>query len=94
MLIHSDVRASRLSACIVAAPHFHLSDAEAVALIEGQVRVVGENWRPICKEAGLGDIDRRYFWGRQFLNPFAFYDLPVVAGGLASLADGYRAGMA
>lgn len=94
MLIHDDVRASRLSACIVAAPHFHLSEAEAIALIQGQVRVVGENWRCLCEEAELGDIDRRYFWGRQFLNPFAFYDLPAAADGLAALADGYRAGKA
>ena len=94
MLIHDDVRVSRLSACIVAAPHFHLTEAEAAALIERQVRVVGENWRPLCQEAGLGDIDRRYFWGRQFLNPFAFYDLRVAAEGLAALADGYRSGMA
>lgn len=94
MLIHDDVRVSRLSACIVAAPHFHLSEADAVALIEGQVRVVGENWRALCAEAELGDIDRRHFWGRQFLNPFAFYDLTVAAEGLAALADGYRAGMA
>lgn len=91
MLIHDNVRASQLAACIAAAPHFHLSVPDALALAEAQVRVIGENWLSLCEEAGLGDIDRRYFWGRQFLNPYAFYGLEGAGAPIAALAEAYRA---
>jgi serine/threonine-protein kinase HipA len=91
MLIEGQVRASQLGVCIAAAAHFHLSAADAVSLIAAQLDVIGENWRSLCAEAQLGDIDRRYFWGRQFLNPYAFYGLPAGAETLAARADAYRA---
>jgi len=90
MLIHGNVRASQLAACIAAAGHFHLTENDAIALIEAQIRVIGENWRSVCEEARLGEIDRRYFWGRQFLNPYAFYALPDAAASLSDFAGAYR----
>ncbi|SEH12794.1 serine/threonine-protein kinase HipA [Sphingopyxis sp. YR583] len=90
MLIHDDVRASQLGACIAAAPHFHLSEARAIEIADAQLRVIAENWRAVCDEAQLGEIDRRYFWGRQFLNPYAFYSLPPAAADLEPRARAWR----
>lgn len=44
-------------------------------------------------EAKLGEDDRRLFWGRQFLNPFAFYGLEGPAAGLAERAGAIRASL-
>lgn len=90
MLIHGQIRASQIAACLAAAPNFHLSEARAIERVEAMLRIIGENWRSICDEAQLGEIDRRFFWGRQFLNPYAFYSLPPAASHLAGLADAFR----
>lgn len=91
MLIHDQVRASQVGACLAAAGHFHLSHSEAVAIAEQQVRTIGQQWRPLVEEAGLGEVDRTLFWGRQFLNPFAFYGLEGNASYLSDLAEQVRA---
>lgn len=52
---------------------------------------IGEHWRPLCEEAELGEIDRRLFWGRQVLNPFAFYGLDGAAATLSERAGYWRA---
>jgi serine/threonine-protein kinase HipA len=33
--------------------------------------VVESEWREVCDLAGLTEVDRKGFWGRQFLNPCA-----------------------
>ena len=75
MLIHGDERMSRLSSCLDAAHVFLLSEEDALAIVEHQLGGIGEYWGQVCDEAGLGETDRRLLRGRQFLNPFAFYDL-------------------
>jgi serine/threonine-protein kinase HipA len=91
MLIVDQQRLSQIATCLAAAPHFHLAQDRAIAIVDGQVRAIGDNWRAVCDEAGLGEVDRALFWGRQFLNPFAFYGLDGPAAALADLAAGYRA---
>ena len=90
MLIVGQQRSSQIATCLSAAPQFHLDGAQAIAIAEAQIRVIGEHWRPLCDEAALGQIDRRLFWGRQFLNPYAFYGLEGSSGALAALAAQYR----
>jgi serine/threonine-protein kinase HipA len=90
MLIHGQVRASQVAACLAAAPHFHLAPAEAIARTQRQIAAIGAHWRALVKEAGLGEIDAKLFWGRQFLNPFAFYSLEGDAATLAEQADAVR----
>ncbi len=91
MLIVDQNRASQIAACLAAAPHFQLDAVAAVRIVETQVRAIGDNWLATCREAGLGDIDRTLFWGRQFLNPYAFYGLEGGQGDhLAALARDYR----
>lgn len=92
MLILDQQRSSQVATCLAAARHFHLSHDQAIAIVENQVSVIGENWRALCAEAALGAVDRTLFWGRQFLNPFAFYRLDGAASALADLATVYRAG--
>jgi len=91
MLISDQNRASQITSCIDAAPHFHLDRNQAIGIITAQVRTIGANWRALCAEAALGEVDRALFWGRQFLNPYAFYGLEGAASALSDLATIYRA---
>ena len=45
-----------------------------VRIIDRQVEVIKQDWEAVCDEASLSEVDRRYLWGRQFLNPFVFRD--------------------
>ncbi len=76
MLIQGRDRRSQIATCLIAAPTFLMRKEEAVQLVMHQVRVIQSEWEAICNEASLSEVDRHYFWQRQFLNPFAFYDAP------------------
>src|ERR1700723_1954547 len=67
---------SQLALCLEAAPQYHLSVQEATAIILEQVNAIRIHWDRICDEAELPEADRALLYGRQFLNPFAFYDAP------------------
>jgi serine/threonine-protein kinase HipA len=67
---------SQLGLCLQATPQFLLSDQEARAIILHQVNTIRAHWDGICDEAKLSAADRALLYGRQFLNPFAFYDAP------------------
>jgi serine/threonine-protein kinase HipA len=77
MLIHGTNRMSQLSVCLDVAPQFLLSKESAEAIILHQVQTIRGNWERVSDEAGLSETDRRLLWGRQFFNPFAFYDAPL-----------------
>jgi len=64
-------RGSQLAGCVERAASYRLSDTEARAIIDQQIATVEEHWDAACDHAGLSDTDRRPFWGRQILNPFA-----------------------
>ena len=72
MLISDDNRLSKLKSCLDAAPHFQLTESEAKAIFEKQREAIEANWDKVCDEAKLSAVDRKVFWKRQFLNPFAF----------------------
>ena len=91
MLIVGQQRSSQIATCLAAVGHFHLSEAQALAIVDRQVQTIGEHWGVLCAEVGLGAVDRALFWGRQFLNPFAFYGLAGAATELAEKAAAYRA---
>jgi serine/threonine-protein kinase HipA len=74
-IIGTDNR-SQLALCLQAAPNFLLSDQEARAIILQQVKTIRTHWDAVCDEAKLSTTDRGLLHGRQFLNPFAFYDAP------------------
>lgn len=90
MLIHGGDNLSRLSTCLSAAHHFLVSEKQAMEMIEAQMRVIAGRWNEVCAEAGLSEVDRNLFWGRQFLNPYAFADLQGGAASLRTLAESLR----
>lgn len=90
MLISGNNRMSRISSCLDAAHIFRISRETALTMITHQLCVIGENWNGICEEARLTQADRRFFWGRQFLNPFAFEDLEGDAALIEQLAHDIR----
>ncbi len=67
-------RFSQLEGCVRRAGTYHLSEADARQIVDHQVSVIRGNWDEVCDEARLTAIQRQSFWGRQFLNPFAFED--------------------
>lgn len=75
MLIHGNDRMSRIASVVAAAPQFLLSREKALEIFEAQKQVIESNWRNVCDEADLSVVDRTLFWGRQFLNPYAFEGL-------------------
>nr|WP_255428986.1 HipA domain-containing protein [Saccharophagus sp. K07] len=72
MLISGNNRLSTMKSCLDAAHHFLVSETEAKTIIDAQVEVIENNWTAVCDEAGLSEVDRQFFWKRQFLNPFGF----------------------
>jgi serine/threonine-protein kinase HipA len=91
MLIKGTQRSSQIATCLAAAGQFHLDEARAIAIVDAQLETIGGHWGALCEEAGLGPVDRALFWGRQFLNPFAFYGLEGAAAALALRAETVRA---
>ncbi|WP_321530292.1 HipA domain-containing protein [uncultured Desulfuromonas sp.] len=71
MLIVGNNRFSQLKTCLEVAPHFLLSDEEAMNLFDETEAVIREHWDCICEEAELSTVDKALMWERQFLNPFS-----------------------
>jgi len=70
MLIKGENRMSTLVSCLSAAPDFHLSEEQAIALVEAQIETIAQRWSALCDEAALAPVDARLFAGRQFLNAY------------------------
>ncbi|MCB1648782.1 MAG: hypothetical protein KDI25_04515 [Pseudomonadales bacterium] len=71
MLLSGDNRMSKIASCLAAAAHFQLSEDEAAQIANRQCAVIKDHWEEVCDEAQLSVVDRRFFWHRQFLNPYA-----------------------
>lgn len=65
-------RLSRLDGCASAAEAYLLSNTEARQIIDRQVDAIRANWEEVSELARMTAENRKYFWGRQFLNPYAF----------------------
>ena len=76
MLISGENRLSNLAVCLSASAKFMLSEQDAIELITHCIRSVHKNWEAICDEASLSEVDRKFLWGRAFLNPFIFEGAP------------------
>jgi len=66
MPIHGGDRSSHLFTCNVATSSLLLAREEAIAIINHQVNVIKHEWKAICGEASLSEVDRALFWRRQF----------------------------
>lgn len=62
---------SQLKLCLEAAKHFHLSDEDARAIFDRLIEAIEQNWKVVCDEADLSDVDKSLLWERQFLNPYS-----------------------
>jgi len=62
---------SQLKTCLMAAHHFLLSEKEAIEIFNTFQESIRNNWNNVCDEASLTTVDKSFFWGRQFLNPFS-----------------------
>jgi serine/threonine-protein kinase HipA len=62
---------SQVSGAVGAASTYLLSGADARAIVDHQIDVINMEWSDVCDRAGLTEVERDYFWGRQFLNPYA-----------------------
>lgn len=71
MRIIGENNLSQFKTCLVAAQNFLISKDEAFAIFEHQKSVIEQNWRAVCDEAELSEVDRNLFMGRQFLNLFS-----------------------
>ena len=71
MLISGNNNLSQLKTCLKVANHFLLSEDEARAVFARLKDAIWEHWDAVCEAAGLSEVDKKIFWGRQFLNPFS-----------------------
>ena len=75
MLLTNDDNHSRFSTCINAANEFMLNENQAIEIILQQVDAFVQNWDALCDDAEINSVDRGFFIGRQFLNPYSYQDL-------------------
>lgn len=75
-------RLSQLAGCVQRAHIYQVSQTEAREIIDHQIDAIEENWHDVCDRAGLPEVERKRFRGRQFLNPFALegYSTPSSIG--------------
>lgn len=60
---------STLALCKKAAHKFNLSDVQANEDIESLQETIRTYWDQACEEAKMTDMEKKFFWKRQFLNP-------------------------
>jgi serine/threonine-protein kinase HipA len=80
-------RWSRLGGCVERASTYHLHADEAREIIDHQIETIARGWEAACDRAQLTQAERRFFWRRQFLNPFAFEDYETPASVAVGGAD-------
>lgn len=71
MFITGQNRSSTIASCVLAHTHFLIDRRCAIQIINQQIDVIQSGWKDICEEAELNEVERSFFWKRQFLNPFA-----------------------
>lgn len=72
MLIVGDCNLSQLKYCIDTAHNFLLSVTDARRIIDEQIEMINKYWPIVCEEAELTQIEQKFLWKRQFLNPYIF----------------------
>jgi serine/threonine-protein kinase HipA len=71
MLIAGHNNLSQLKTCLETAHNFLLTKEEAQRICEHLKSTIEKYWEEVCDEAQLSAVDKKLFWGRQFLNPFS-----------------------
>jgi len=71
MLISGNNNLSQLKTCLETAHNFLLSENDARSIFEQQITTIEQHWEDVCTESRLSEVDKKLFWGRQFLNAFS-----------------------
>ena len=71
MLISDNNNLSRLKTCLETAHNFLLSEKEARETFGNLTAAIEQHWGTVCKEAELNEVDKKFLWRRQFLNPYS-----------------------
>lgn len=75
MLIFGNNNLSKITLCIEAAHHFLLTKEQAHEIFQHQKSIIENNWKSLCEEAELSEVEKAFFWKRQFLNPFVYTEI-------------------
>lgn len=67
-------RASQFPLLVRNSHEYGLDARDAQLRVDALVEGIRENWSAAAEIGELAETDRDYLWGRQVLNPFAFYD--------------------
>jgi serine/threonine-protein kinase HipA len=70
------VRASQLEPAVAAAATYLLSEPQAREIVDHQIQTISKEWGAVCDLARLSPAGKKFFEGRQFLNPYAFEGYP------------------
>ena len=62
---------SHVAGCVAASSTYLLSEPDAREIVDRQIEAIESEWSDVCDRAGMTAVERRYFWERQFLNPYA-----------------------
>jgi serine/threonine-protein kinase HipA len=71
MLIFGNNNLSQLKTCLETAHNFLLSKQQAGDIFDKLISTIQQHWSMVCEEAALSEVDKNFFWERQFLNPFS-----------------------
>ena len=71
MLISGDKNLSQLKTCLETAHNFLLSEKEASETFGNLTAAIERHWEAVCEDAELNEVDKRFLWRRQFLNPYS-----------------------
>ncbi len=69
-------RMSQVAVCVEAAGTYLLGKSEAREIVDLQVEAIEAQWGEACDAARLTEVERTYFWRRQFLNAYALEGYP------------------
>jgi serine/threonine-protein kinase HipA len=64
-------RMSQVAGCVARASSYLLSEPDAREIVDHQIHVIEAEWDDVCEQAELTEVERKGFWQRQFLNPYA-----------------------
>jgi serine/threonine-protein kinase HipA len=65
---------SQVAGCVRRAHLYQLTEVEAREIVDHQIEVIESSWDDACDQAELSEVERKSFWRRQFLNPFALQE--------------------
>lgn len=75
MIIGPDgFKESQVAGCVEHAAAYQLTQRQAREIIDEQIATIRSGWADVCDLARLSEVERTFFWRRQFLHPYALQD--------------------